>query len=187
MNKVIIFSAPSGSGKSTIVNYLLKCNLGLEFSISATSRAPRGNEKNGNEYYFLSNKEFEKRIENEEFIEYEEVYPGCCYGTLRSEIDRISAKGNTPVFDVDVVGGVNLKKQFGNNALAIFISPPSIEALRKRLQSRCTDSDEMIEKRVGKAAHEMTFAPQFDTIIVNDNLHQAQAEAEKAVSEFLNK
>ncbi len=184
--KVIIFSAPSGSGKSTIINYLLERDLGLEFSISATSRQPRGSEEHGKEYYFLSLEDFEQKIENKDFIEYEEVYPGCYYGTLRSEIERISAKGHTVVFDVDVLGGINLKKEFGKNAMAIFISPPSIEVLRERLINRSTDTPEMIEKRVGKAQYEMSFALQFDRILVNDELEEAQRKAEKIVREFLN-
>lgn len=185
MPKVIIFSAPSGSGKSTLINYLLTRDLGLEFSISATSRPPRGNESNGIEYYFLSKKEFEQKIENKEFIEYEEVYSGCYYGTLRSEIERISGKGHTVIFDVDVLGGISLKEYFGDDALAIFVSPPSIEILRERLINRCTDSEEMIEKRVGKAAYEMSFALQFDRIIVNDDLEKAQQKAEKVIRKFL--
>ena len=185
MPKVIIFSAPSGSGKSTLINYLLTRDLGLEFSISATSRPPRGNESNGIEYYFLSKKEFEQKIENKEFIEYEEVYSGCYYGTLRSEIERISGKGHTVIFDVDVLGGISLKEYFGDDALAIFVSPPSIEILRERLINRCTDSEEMIEKRVGKAAYEMSFALHFDRIIVNDDLEKAQQIAEKVIRKFL--
>lgn len=187
MPKVIIFSAPSGSGKSTIVNYLLQQDLGLEFSISATSRPPRGNETDGIEYYFLTEKEFEEKIENKAFVEYEEVYPGLYYGTLRSELERISSKGTTAVFDVDVLGGINLKKQFGDDALALFIAPPSIEALRQRLVERSTDSDEMIENRVGRAEYEMSFASQFDQIIVNDNLDKAKKETEKVVRDFLNR
>ncbi|HHT23048.1 MAG TPA: guanylate kinase [Bacteroidales bacterium] len=185
MSKVIIFSAPSGSGKSTIINYLLERDLGLEFSISATSRQPRGSEKHGIEYYFLSLEDFEQKIENQDFVEYEEVYPGCYYGTLRSEIERISAKGHTVVFDVDVLGGINLKKEFGQNALAIFVSPPSIEVLRERLINRATDTPEMVEKRVGKAEYEMSFALQFDRILVNDDLEKAKRKAEKIVREFL--
>lgn len=185
MPKVIIFSAPSGSGKSTIVNHLLQCDLGLEFSISATSRPPRGNEANGIEYYFFTKEEFEKKIVKDEFVEYEEVYPGCYYGTLRNELERISAKGAVVVFDVDVMGGINLKNKFKEDALAIFIAPPSINTLRNRLINRCTDSDEMIEKRVGKAEYEMGFAQEFDHIIVNDDLEKAQNEAEKVVKEFL--
>ncbi len=185
MSKVIIFSAPSGSGKSTIINYLLERDLGLEFSISATSRQPRGSEKHGIEYYFLSLEDFEQKIENQDFVEYEEVYPGCYYGTLRSEIERISAKGHTVVFDVDVLGGINLKKEFSEDAMAIFVSPPSIEVLRERLINRATDTPEMVEKRVGKAEYEMSFALQFDRILINDDLEKAQRKAEKIVREFL--
>ena len=183
--KILIFSAPSGSGKSTIVNHLLQCGLGLEFSISATSRAPRGTEKNGVEYYFLTTEEFRKRIDNDQFVEYEEVYSGCYYGTLRSEISRIWGKGNHIVFDVDVKGGVNLKKLFGDSALSIFIQPPSVEELRNRLVKRATDSPEKIEQRVAKAVEELTYAPQFDAVIVNDDLQTALSEAEKIVREFV--
>lgn len=185
--KLIIFSAPSGAGKSTIVQYLLTRNLGLEFSVSATSRAPRGAEIHGEHYYFLSADEFRKRIENEEFIEYEEVYTDLFYGTLRSEIDRINSKGNAIIFDVDVVGGLNLKKQFGDQALALFIAPPSIDELLKRLNNRGTDTPEMIAQRIAKAEHELSFAPQFDTIIVNDNLQTAQQDAENIIRDFLDK
>ncbi len=185
MGKVIIFSAPSGSGKSTIVNYLLSLNLGLEFSISATSRAPRGSEKDGVEYYFLSTEEFERRIAADEFVEHEEVYKGCYYGTLRSEVERIWGKGHTIVFDVDVKGGLNLKKIFGSQALTVFIQPPSIDELRRRLVGRGTDSPEKIEQRIAKAGEELTYAPQFDTVVVNDDLSIAQAEAEKKVRAFI--
>ncbi len=185
MGKVIIFSAPSGSGKSTIVNYLLSLNLGLEFSISATSRAPRGSEKDGVEYYFLSTEEFERRIAADEFVEHEEVYKGCYYGTLRSEVERIWGKGHTIVFDVDVKGGLNLKKIFGSQALTVFIQPPSIEELRRRLVGRGTDSPEKIEQRIAKAGEELTYASQFDTIVVNDDLATAQAEAEQKVRAFI--
>ena len=185
--KVIIFSAPSGSGKSTIVNYLLGKNLGLEFSISATCRTPRGTEQHGKEYYFLTPEDFKHRIAAGDFLEYEEVYPGCYYGTLNSEVQRIWAKGNTVLFDVDVLGGLNIKKKFGAQALAIFIQPPSIDALRERLTGRGTDSAEKIEERLSKAAYELGFAPRFDTIIVNDRLETALAEAEQKVREFLGK
>lgn len=185
MGKVIIFSAPSGSGKSTIVNYLLSLNLGLEFSISATSRTPRGSEKDGVEYYFLSTEEFERRIAADEFVEHEEVYKGCYYGTLRSEVERIWGKGHTIVFDVDVKGGLNLKKIFGSQALTVFIQPPSIDELRRRLVGRGTDSPEKIEQRIAKAGEELTYAPQFDTVVVNDDLSIAQAEAEKKVRAFI--
>jgi len=183
--KLIIFSAPSGSGKSTIVNYLLKQISGIEFSISATSRAPRGSEENGVEYYFLSPDEFRAGIAKNEFIEYEEVYKDCYYGTLRTEVDRISAKGNHIVFDVDVVGGINIKKQFGDRALLIFIAPPGIEALKQRLINRGTDSTEMIDLRIAKAEYEMSFASQFDCTIINDDLEKAKAEALTVLQNFL--
>lgn len=186
MGKVIIFSAPSGAGKSTIVNYLLEKNLGLEFSVSATCRAPRGKEKHGREYYFFTVEEFRKRIADGEFLEYEEVYPGCYYGTLQKEVERIWTEGHTVLFDIDVVGGVNIKKKFGSDALSVFIQPPTIESLRQRLIVRGTDAPEKIEQRVAKAEYEMTFAKQFDTIIVNDCLEDAFAEAERKVRDFLN-
>lgn len=185
MGKVIIFSAPSGAGKSTIVNYLLTKNLGLEFSISATSRLPRGKETNGKEYYFFTQEEFKRRIEANEFLEWEEVYPGCFYGTLRSELERIWGHGNTVVFDVDVVGGLNIKKKFGKDALAVFIQAPSVEELRRRLIGRGTDDSEKIELRVAKAEYEMGFASQFDTVIVNDTVEKAFADAEQKVRKFL--
>ncbi|MGL5682480.1 MAG: guanylate kinase [Marinifilaceae bacterium] len=185
--KVIIFSAPSGAGKSTIINDLLTKFPHLEFSISATSRAPRGEEQHGREYYFFSAEEFRQRIANGEFLEWEEVYDGCYYGTLRSELNRIWEKGNTVVFDVDVVGGTNLKKLFADNALALFIQAPSVEELRSRLHGRGTDTHEKIEQRVAKAEYEMTFAPQFDSVVVNDNLAHALKDAEKKVGDFLNK
>ena len=184
-NKVLIFSAPSGSGKSTVVNHILGLHPDVEFSISATSRAPRGQETNGVEYWFIETEEFRKRIANEEFVEYEEVYPGRFYGTLKEEVERIWAKDHVIIFDVDVKGGVNLKKYFGNKALSVFIQAPSIEELRRRLVSRGTDSEEEIEKRVGKAAEEMAYADKFDYILVNDDLGKAFAEAEKVVGEFL--
>ena len=187
MNKVIIFSAPSGSGKSTIVNHLLSLDLGLEFSISATSRAPRGKEQHGREYYFFSVEEFRKRIDAGEFLEWEEVYPGCYYGTLKSELERIWAKGHTVVFDVDVVGGVNIKKIFGPDALSVFVQAPSVEALRRRLESRGTDSPEKIKQRVAKADYEMTFSDKFDVVVVNDDLQAAFADAEQKVRAFLAK
>lgn len=187
MGKVIIFSAPSGAGKSTIVNHLLEKNLGLEFSISATSRAPRGKEEHAREYYFFSQEEFQKRIDAGEFLEWEEVYPGCFYGTLKSELERIWAKGHTVVFDVDVVGGMNIKKIFGQDALSVFIQAPSIDELRCRLVERATDDPEKIEQRVAKAEYEMGFASQFDTIVVNDNLNAALADAEQKVRAFLEK
>lgn len=185
MGKVLIFSAPSGSGKTTIVRHLLERYPTLEFSISATSRAPRGEERNGVDYYFMSNDDFAQRAAQDEFIEWEEVYAGTCYGTLRAEIERIWDRGNVVVFDVDVKGGVNLKRLFGEQALSIFIMPPSIESLRERLVGRATDSPEQIERRVAKASHEIEFAPQFDQVIVNDDLSLAQTQARDIVSSFI--
>lgn len=187
-NKVIIFSAPSGAGKSTIVNHLLGLHPELEFSISATSRAPRGQEQHGLEYYFFSADEFRKLIAEDKFVEYEEVYAGSFYGTLKSEVERIWAKGNTIIFDIDVQGGVNLKRIFGEQAFSIFIQAPSVEVLRTRLVGRGTDTDEAIERRVAKAASEMEFAAgKFDYVLINDDLQTALAEAESVVGEFLKK
>ena len=185
--KLIIFSAPSGSGKSTIINYLLGCNLNLAFSISATSRAPRGNEQNGVEYFFLTPDEFRAKIANDEFIEYEEVYKDNFYGTLKSEVERIRENGLNVVFDVDVVGGVNIKNIFGDEALSMFIMPPSVEELRKRLVGRNTDSAETIEKRLAKAEYEIGFAEKFDKVVINDNLNEAKAEALSIIKEFVEK
>lgn len=187
-NKVIIFSAPSGAGKSTIVNHILGIRNDLEFSISATSRAPRGQEKHGVEYYFFSADEFRRMIAEEKFVEHEEVYPGSFYGTLKSEVERIWAKGNAIVFDIDVQGGVNLKRIFGEQALSVFIQAPSVDVLRKRLIGRGTDTMEAIEKRVAKAESEMEFAKgRFDYVLVNDDLQTALAEAEDIVGDFLKK
>lgn len=187
-NKVIIFSAPSGAGKSTIVNHLLGLHPELEFSISATSRAPRGQEQHGVEYYFFSADEFRKLIAEDKFVEYEEVYAGSFYGTLKSEVERIWAKGHTIIFDIDVQGGVNLKRIFGEQAFSIFIQAPSVEVLRTRLVGRGTDTDEAIERRVAKAASEMEFAAgKFDYVLINDDLQTALAEAESVVGEFLKK
>ncbi len=183
--KAVIFSAPSGSGKSTVVGHILKLHPELEFSISAASRAPRGTERDGVEYWFISADEFRKRIAADEFVEYEEVYPGSYYGTLKSEVERIWAKGNSVIFDVDVKGGVNLKKYFGDRALSVFVQAPSVEELRRRLIGRATDSPEAIERRVAKAAEEMTYAPQFDYILINDDLQKAFSDAEKVVGDFL--
>ena len=187
MKKVIIFSAPSGSGKSTIVSHLLGLGLGLEFSVSATSRAPRGQEQDGKEYYFFSPEEFKRRIDAGEFLEWEEVYAGCYYGTLRSELERIWAKGHTVVFDVDVVGGTNIKRIFGEQALAVFVQAPSVEELRRRLEGRGTDAPEKIEQRLAKAEYEMTFRDRFDVVVVNDDLRTALADAEREVRTFLGK
>lgn len=188
MNKVIIFSAPSGAGKSTVVNHLLRLYPELEFSVSATSRAPRGEEKHGKEYYFFSEEEFRRLISEDAFVEYEEVYAGSFYGTLRSEVERIWAKGHTIIFDIDVKGGVNLKKIFGDQALSIFIQAPSVEELRRRLIGRGTDTMEAIERRVAKAEAEMEYASgKFDCTLVNDVLETALAEAEKVVGDFLKK
>ncbi len=187
-NKVIIFSAPSGAGKSTIVNHLLGLHPELEFSISATSRAPRGQERHGVEYYFFSADEFRQLIAEDKFVEYEEVYAGSFYGTLRSEVERIWAKGNVIIFDIDVQGGVNLKRIFGDQAFSVFIQAPSVEVLRERLVGRGTDTPEAIGKRVSKAASEMEFAAgKFDHVLINDDLEKAFAEAEKVVGDFLAK
>jgi len=185
--KLIIFSAPSGAGKTTIVRHLLSRNLDLEFSISATSREKRHNEINGRDYYFLSAEEFKSKIDNNEFLEWEEVYTGTFYGTLKSEVERIRSKGMNVIFDVDVVGGCNIKKYYGADALAVFVQPPSVEELQKRLLYRSTDTPEVIEKRIQKAEYELTFASQFDQIIVNEHLDKAFEDAEKCVHEFLNK
>lgn len=186
--KVVIFSAPSGAGKSTIVNHLLKKFPELEFSISATSRAPRGNEQDGREYYFFSAERFRQLIAEDKFVEHEEVYPGSFYGTLKSEVERIWAKGHVIVFDIDVKGGVNVKRIFGDKAFSVFIQAPSVEVLRQRLIGRGTDSAEAIEKRVAKAASEMEFAAgKFDYVLVNDDLETALAEAEKIIGKFIEK
>lgn len=183
--KLIIFSAPSGSGKSTIINYLLTQNLNLSFSISATSRAPRGTEQNGVEYFFLTPEEFKQRIANDEFLEYEEVYKDRFYGTLKAQVEKQLAAGQNIIFDVDVVGGCNIKKFYGDRALSVFIQPPSLEELRKRLTGRGTDAPEVIESRLAKATFELSYAEKFDVVIVNDNLEKAQAEALKTIRDFI--
>jgi len=185
--KLVIFSAPSGSGKSTIVSYLMKEHpeLNLAFSVSATTRAPRGTEKNGVEYIFLSEEEFKAKIAAGEFLEHEEVYPGRFYGTLKEQVERQTEKGENVVFDVDVKGGCNIKKFYGSRALSIFIQPPSVEELRRRLVGRATDAPEVIEQRLSKAAYELTFADKFDHVVVNDDLAEAEAETLKLVSDFL--
>lgn len=182
--KVIIFSAPSGAGKSTIVGHLIKKYPFLEFSISATSRQPRGSEKNGVEYYFFTTEQFEQLINKGAFIEFEEVYSGSYYGTLRSEMERIWDKGNVILFDIDVKGGVNIKRLLGNNALSIFVRPPSIDELQARLEKRNTDTPEAISKRVAKAQEELTFEEQFDYVLVNDDLQSALQEAERVIENF---
>lgn len=183
--KLVIFSAPSGSGKSTIINYLLNQGLRLKFSISATSRAPRGEEQDGREYYFLSPEEFRRRIEAGDFLEYEEVYKDKYYGTLKSEVERILASGDNVIFDVDVVGGCNIKQFYGSRALSVFIQPPSIDELRRRLESRGTDAPDVIESRLAKAQYELSFSPRFDVVIVNDDLARAEAEALRCIQNFL--
>lgn len=187
MGKLIIFSAPSGAGKSTIINYLLSRNLNLQFSISATSRPPRGTEQHGVEYYFHTPEEFRKKIANDEFLEYEEVYADKFYGTLKAEVERIMDNGGNVIFDVDVVGGCNIKRYYGDKALSIFVEPPSVAELRRRLEERGTDSPELIDARVAKAEQEIAYAPQFDVVILNDNLEEAKAKALKAVTDFLSK
>ena len=184
--KLIIFSAPSGSGKSTIINYLMTQGLNLAFSISATSRAPRGTEQHGVEYYFLSAEEFKQRIANDEFLEYEEVYADRFYGTLKAPIEKQLAEGYNVVFDVDVVGGCNIKKYYGERALSVFIQPPSIEELRKRLVGRATDAPEVIESRIAKAEFELGFAEKFDVVVINDELEKAKADAVATIQNFLN-
>lgn len=187
-NGLLIFSAPSGSGKSTIVNWLMTEHpeLKLAFSISCTSRAPRGTEQNGVEYFFLSPEEFKKKIEAGEFLEYEEVYQDRFYGTLKSQVENQLNAGDTVIFDVDVKGGVNIKKFYGDRAMSIFVQPPSIEALRQRLNGRGTDAPEVIEQRLARASYELTFAPQFDHVVVNDDLAKAEEEVYQLVKEFLN-
>ncbi|MBR2618689.1 MAG: guanylate kinase [Paludibacteraceae bacterium] len=183
--KLIIFSAPSGSGKSTIINRLLADGMEMEFSISATSRAPRGSEQDGVEYYFLSPEAFKEKIAENAFVEYEEVYENRFYGTLKSEIERIASKGKATVFDVDVKGGLNIKKIYGQQALTLFIQPPSVEELRRRLQGRATDAPEVIEQRLQKAAFEMSFASQYDYVIVNEDLEKAIQETKTIIQAFL--
>lgn len=184
---MLIVSAPSGSGKSTIVNWLMKEHpeLRLYFSISCTSRAPRGEEKDGVEYFFLTPDAFKEKIANEEFLEYEEVYENRFYGTLKAQVERQREAGQNVVFDVDVKGGVNIKKHYGDEALSLFIQPPSVAELRKRLEHRGTDTPEAIEQRLAKAEYELTFAPQFDHVIVNDDLEKAKQETLRVVSDFL--
>lgn len=185
--KLVIISAPSGSGKSTILGWLMREHpeLRLAFSVSCTTRKPRGQERDGVEYLFVTEGEFRRRIAGDEFLEYEEVYPGRFYGTLKEQVERQTRKGENVVFDVDVKGGCNIKRHYGSRALSLFIQPPSIDELRRRLTNRATDSAEAVEQRLAKAAYEMTFAPQFDRVIVNDDLQQAEQETYQVVSEFL--
>lgn len=185
--KCVIFSAPSGAGKTTIVHHLLNQELGLEFSVSACSRDPRGSEENGKDYYFLGLEEFKSRIGRNEFVEWEEVYTNNFYGTLKSEMERIWKAGKTVIFDVDVIGGLNLKKKFQDDAFAIFVKPPSYEELEKRLRGRSTESEDKINQRMEKAAKELSFAPEFDYILVNDDLAEACEKAEVLINQFLNK
>lgn len=185
MGKCVIFSAPSGAGKTTIVRYLLGSHLGLEFSVSACSRPRRPNEVHEVDYHFLTIEEFKQKIENNAFIEWEEVYKDNFYGTLKSEIDKIWAMGKHVIFDVDVKGGLNLKKYFGNNALAIFVMPPSIDHLEKRLRQRNTESEESLKRRIDKAASELEYASKFDVVLLNDDLETACQEALERVSKFL--
>lgn len=182
---ILIFSAPSGAGKSTLINFLLSQRRDLEFSISATTRQPRGVEEHGKEYYFITNPEFERLIKDDQLVEWQQVYSGTYYGTLKSEIERIESSGHHVVFDVDVEGGINLKRIFGDNARSIFVAPPSVAELRKRLINRATDAPEKIEERVAKAASEMEKAQYFDTVIVNDNLEKAKVELMNEISTFL--
>ena len=187
--KLLIFSAPSGSGKSTIINWLMAEHpeLQLAFSISCTSRAPRGTEQHGVEYFFLTPDEFRTRIAADEFLEYEEVYQDRYYGTLKSQVEQQSAAGQNVVFDVDVKGGCNIKQFYGQRAMSLFIQPPSIDALRQRLVGRNTDAPEVIEQRLARAAYELTFAPRFDHVIINDDLEKAKQETYRLIKEFLGK
>ena len=185
MGKVLILSAPSGSGKSTIINHLLKKYPNLELSISATTRSPRGEEVDGKDYYFLKEERFRGYISEDAFVEWEEVYKGSLYGTLKSEVQRIWDKGNIAIFDIDVVGGVNIKNIYGDKALSVFISAPSVEELKKRLVARATDTEEAIAKRVEKATFEMTYSDKYDEVLINDNLEDALKNAEKIVENLI--
>lgn len=185
--KCIIFSAPSGAGKTTIVHHLLSKDLGLAFSVSACSRDPRPNETDGKDYHFLGVEGFKQKINENAFVEWEEVYTNNFYGTLKSEIERIWAEGKAVIFDVDVIGGLNLKKQFQDQAYAVFVEPPSYEELEKRLRGRSTESEDKINQRMDKATKEMAFAKEFDTILINDDLQEACRKAEQLVAEFLSK
>ncbi|MFN3918303.1 MAG: guanylate kinase [Flavobacteriales bacterium] len=185
--KCVIFSAPSGAGKTTIVKYLLGCNIGLQFSISATSRPKREQEVHAQDYYFLSVDEFKQKIANDEFVEWEEVYTNNFYGTLKSEIERIWANGKAVIFDVDVEGGINLKKAFGDKAMSIFVKPPSVVSLEKRLRTRATETEDSITRRMAKATQELGYADKFDVILLNDDLDTVCFEAKQVVKQFLDK
>lgn len=186
--KIIIISAPSGTGKSTIINRIMgDPSLDLQFSISATSRPPRAGEEHGVNYYFFTEEDFRRAVAADLFVEWEEVYPGRFYGTLRSEIDRITSDGHNVIMDVDVKGGINIRRMMGDDALAIFVMPPTVEALRERLEARATDSPEQIDQRVAKAEYEMGFASQFDCIVINEDLHVAVEEVRRLVKDFINK
>lgn len=185
--KLIIFAAPSGSGKSTIINWLMQEHpeLNMHFSISCTSRAPRGTEQHGVEYFFLTPEEFRAKIANDEFVEYEEVYADRYYGTLKSQVEKQLEQGENVVFDVDVHGAMNIKKAYGSQAISVFIQPPSIEELRRRLNGRATDAPEVIEQRIERAEYEFSFAPKFDTVVVNDDLQEAKENALQKIAQFL--
>ena len=185
--KLIILSAPSGAGKSTIIEHLLKKDFNLEFSISACTRKPRGKEKHGAEYYFLTPQDFKNKISKNQFLEWEEVYEDHYYGTLKSEIDRIFTKGNNVIFDIDIAGGLNIKKQYGDKAISIFIMPPSVNELENRLRNRGTDSEENIKKRIDKAKFEISFANKFDITIINEKIEEAVKETEEILYNFLEK
>jgi guanylate kinase len=183
--KLVIFSAPSGAGKTTIVRHLLKQSFNFEFSVSATSRKARPAEIHGKDYYFLTEKDFKQKVENDEFLEWEEVYSGICYGTLKSEVERIRNQGKNVLFDVDVIGGLNIKKYYGDEALAVFVQPPSVKELRKRLENRSTESEDKIKMRLEKAENELNYARRFDVVLINNQLNKALKKAEQLVTEFL--
>lgn len=183
--KLIIFSAPSGAGKTTIVKHLLGQNLNIGFSVSATSRAPRHNEIHGKDYFFMSNEEFQQKVKNNEFLEWEEVYAGTCYGTLKSEVENKQNAGINVIFDVDVIGGLNIKKYYGDEALSVFVMPPSVEELGNRLRNRSTETEEKIQTRIAKAEYEIEFAKDFDIVLVNNKLDETCKEAENIILQFL--
>jgi guanylate kinase len=187
LNKVVIFCAPSGSGKTTIVKHILSVDNRLAFSVSACTRNKRANEEHGKDYYFLSHEEFKQRIANNEFLEFEEVYGGNFYGTLKSEVDRIWAMGKAVIFDVDVEGGLNIKKHFGDKALAVFVKPPSVEVLEQRLRFRSTETEETLRVRIDKAVHELQYENKFEYVLLNENLDEALVVAENLITEFLTK